>query len=160
MVTANQPGEPSASLLVEHWAKQTFAKKRRKRAGGGRWFILLSSKDHNLDWRSRWKRTRIKREELKEVDVKLDPLLLFAKVTCIGKSIRVQTQICDALHNVNSFHCTECELIKIPTAFPGPVELSLGPPPPSDHRRPEPLDHRGSSWKWKQLPPPQESNVT
>ena len=26
MVTNKQPGEPRASLLVEHWAKQTFAK--------------------------------------------------------------------------------------------------------------------------------------
>ena len=27
MVTTDQPGEPSASLLPEHWAKQTFAMK-------------------------------------------------------------------------------------------------------------------------------------
>ena len=30
-----QPGEPSASLLVEHWAKQTFAKIQKVRGGSG-----------------------------------------------------------------------------------------------------------------------------
>ena len=66
--------------------------KQRKWAGGGRWFIFLSSKlkDHNLDWRSRRMRKRIKRDELKEVEVKLDPVLLFANVTCIGKVIRLK----------------------------------------------------------------------